>query len=214
MNSESLRLHKYETVSPGRDDGASCRALVEEARRGCEDAFEDLVRCYGPVVTAYLHGRVSSPEECEDLYQEVFVTAFYKLDQLRNPDRFGPWLLRIARSKFVDYSRNYQRRKVQFAPLVTASDTDELPVELEGLQRRPDTEAQTTEICEIIEGCIGKLRDRYRVVVALRIIEDMPASEIASRLSLRGSTVRMRLKRGLQTLRKRLQAQGLHLDIE
>ena len=59
---------------------------------------------------------------------------------------------------------------------------------------------------------LGELKDTYRVVLYLRLVEELSYVEIAERLGLRDGTVRVRSRRGLNLLRKKLTVQGITLD--
>ena len=88
------------------DDGE----LVAQSLGGKDLAFEVLVDRYSPMVLGYLWGKTPSATDCEDLTQEVFLTAFRYLKRLRASDRLGGWLLRIARSRLMDFHRTRSRR--------------------------------------------------------------------------------------------------------
>ena len=198
--------------SPVLENDAPSAYVVRQAIAGNGDAQATLVRYFGPLVTAYLHGRVFNHQELEDLYQEIFLTAFSRLRTLRNPNRFAPWLLRIARSKWVDHVRRKKLKDAWFVEVISELDEYESGGAKVVSQRRPDVHGYATEIDEMVGACLGKLNDKHRVVVTLRLIEEMSINEIADRLSLKGSTVRMRLMRGLYYLRKMLHNKGLEFD--
>ena len=79
-------------------------ALVESARSGDRTAFEGLYHSFAPLVHGVLLARVPYGE-VSDLVQDVFLTAFRKLDALRDPARFGPWVAIIARNRAADFYR-------------------------------------------------------------------------------------------------------------
>src|SRR4051812_24168780 len=71
-----------------------CASLVEAVRRGDRDAFERLYRQFSPLVHGILLARVPAGE-VDDLVQDVFLTAFRKLDALRESAAFGGWIAMI-----------------------------------------------------------------------------------------------------------------------
>lgn len=188
MNAIELR----EAVSP---------IVVEMAQMGDLDAFEELVRRYTPVLMGFFLGRLRSEADRDDLVQEVWISVYENLGRLRDPDRFGGWAFRIARRKLVDFHRRRNRRPI----LVVAVGERANPGEDAG----PAGYAIDRETFEMVGQAIGRLRSRYRLVVALRLIEEMSCVEIAERLGMKESTVRMRLKRGLEKLRRDLARQGV-----
>ena len=91
--------------------------LVRSARAGDESAFTRLYERYGRVVHALLLARVTA-QDVEDLVQDVFLTAWRRLDDLRDPAAFGGWIAMIARNRATDA----HRRAAEFV---------ELPADLE-----------------------------------------------------------------------------------
>ena len=165
-------------------------ALVESARAGDRAAFERLYHSFAPLVHGVLLARVPYGE-VSDLVQDVFLTAFRKLDALRDPARFGPWVAIIARNRAADFYRR-------------ARQTEELRDELaEGARH----EAEASEALEVIRS----LPEAYRETLVLRLVEGMTGPEIAERTGLRPASVRVNLHRGMKLLRKRL---GVGVDLK
>ncbi len=96
-----------EILLPG-EERASARdavdGLVAAAREGDEAAFEQLYALYGPMVHGILLARVARPQ-VDDLMRDVFVTAWRRLDGLRDCGAFGGWLAMIARNRATDCHR-------------------------------------------------------------------------------------------------------------
>ena len=175
-------------------------ALVARAQQADPEAFEILARHYSPVVLAYFYGRLPSSMDADDLLQEVLLTAFRNLSALRDVERFGPWLLRIAKSRYIDGMRAHRRLSAR----------EVAAARLEEIDRASASPEQVVDhaLQEAIRTAVGKLPSKYRVVVALRLFDELSLLEIADRLGLKESTVRMRHRRGLDMLRKSLHRMG------
>ncbi|MCE5228621.1 sigma-70 family RNA polymerase sigma factor [bacterium] len=173
--------------------------LVRRVASGETARFADLMQRYSPVVLGFLYGRVRSEADREDVLQEVFLEAFRQIARLRRPERFGPWLMRISRSKLLDYYRQRQRRSGREAEL--GDDPDDDPIDP---APGPRDLLSESELQRRVRDAIGRMRDRYRTVLYLRLIAEEEPQAIARRLGLKESTVRMRLMRGLEQLRNRL----------
>ena len=177
-------------------------ALIERVLAGDSGVFEVLMERYAPMVLGYLCRRTRSNLDKEDLLQEIFFTAYSQLENLRRLDRFGPWLMKIVRNKCVDFLR---KRTVQ-PPTVSIedySDTISSDVFSQRVQLLPDPieEASFAETRSLVLDAIGKTGDKHRTILYMRLIGEEPLYEIAQRLGLKESTVRVRLHRGLKTLR-------------
>lgn len=160
--------------------------LVRSARAGDESAFARLYERYARVVHAVLLARVDR-QDVEDLVQDVFLTAWRRLDDLRDPAAFGGWLGMIARNRATDA----HRRAVPFV---------ELPADLEGPGAASDGAEANAALA-----AIRALPDAYRETLVLRLVEGLTGPEIAARTGLTPASVRVNLHRGMKLLREKLE---------
>ena len=126
--------------------------------------------------------------EAEDVVQDSFIKGFQKIHQLEDEANLGAWLKRIVVNKSLDVVRN--RKKIVFV--------DETHI----LETKIDDEDEIEETVSIdyIKECINKLKDKYRIILVLYMIEDYNHREIGVMLSLKESTVRNQYKRGKDQL--------------
>lgn len=160
--------------------------LVRRAQRGDETAFASLYDRYARVVHGILLARVPRVD-VEDLVQEVFLSAWQRLDTLRDPAAFGGWLAMITRNRATDSRRQ-------------AVDTDELPPTLTA----PDATAARAEALAILE-IVRSLPEAYRETLIMRLVEGLTGPEIAQRTGLTPASVRVNLHRGMKLLRGKLE---------
>ena len=159
--------------------------LVRAAAGGDSTAFTRLYERYGRMVHGLLLARVGR-DEAEDLVQDVFLTAWRRLDALRDPAAFGGWIAMIARNRAIDFHRR-------------TADLVELPDNLES----PGTLAEQTDANAAL-AAIRALPDTYRETLILRLVEGLTGSEIAARTGLTPGSVRVNLHRGMRLLRDKL----------
>jgi RNA polymerase sigma-70 factor, ECF subfamily len=162
-------------------------ALVEAVRGGDRDAFGRLYDLYARMVHGILLARVPYGE-VDDLVQDVFLVALRKIDSLREPAAFGPWLAMITRNRAMDYHRRTR-------------EMDELP---DTLAHTSAPHAEANEVLAII--C--ELPEAYREPLILRFVEGMTGPEIAVRTGLAPASVRVNIHRGMKLLRARLEVTG------
>lgn len=170
-------------TDPAGDDDA---ALVAAARGGDRAAFGRLYQRHARMVHGLLLAHVPRAE-AEDLTQEVFVQAMRKLDGLRDPGAFAPWLAAIARHRAADSHRD--RRPTEALEESAGSGTSEV-----------EARAGAPEILAVIQA----LPVAYRETLILRLVEGMTGPEIAERTGLTPDSVRVNLHRGMKKLRQRL----------
>jgi len=182
-----LELGPVLTVMPARSPTAAneLAATIRAVTAGDEDAFARLYRDYAGMVHAILLGRVPR-RDVDDLVQEVFVAAYTRIHELREPGAFGGWIATIARNRATDYLRQ-------------ARDQEPLPDELPGGQ---PIEAETLAVLDVVR----KLPEAYRETLLMRLVEGMSGAEIAERSGLTAASVRVNLHRGMKLLRDHLGA--------
>lgn len=106
--------------------------LVRRASGGDSEAFAELVRRYRDAVYGYCYHRMGSFEDARDLAQDAFVRAFTCLDQLRDPERFGGWVRRIAANLCTRWAES--RREIAVESIECQ---DEVPESPHAAERRP-----------------------------------------------------------------------------
>lgn len=158
---------------------------VRQARRGSQQAFSFLYRRFSPLVHGILLGRFP-PAVADDMTQECFVTAFARLSQLKDDEKFGAWIAVIAR-----------RARPQLTPEATAAaDLDAYVSE----GTTPEDVADATRVFH----AIANLPEAYRETLMLRLAEGMSGPEIAALTGLTHQSVRVNLHRGMAKLRAAL----------
>ncbi len=160
--------------------------LVRAARDGDGRAFERLYDRYARVVHGLLLARAPR-NDVDDLVQDVFLTAWRRLDDLRDPAAFGGWVATIARNRALDAYRRTAEEVSLPDDLPAAGETGAL--------------AEANAILAVIR----RLPDAYRDTLALRLVEGFSGPEIAERTGLTAASVRVNLHRGLKLLREKLE---------
>jgi RNA polymerase sigma-70 factor (ECF subfamily) len=156
---------------------------IRAVAAGDRDAFSRLYRDYARMVRAVLLGRVR-PHDVDDLLQEVFLTAYRRIRELREPAAFGGWIATIARNRATDHLRQSREH-------------DELPADL------PGGESIATDTLDVLDA-VRRLPEAYRETLLMRLVEGMSGAEIAERSGLTAASVRVNLHRGMKMLREKL----------
>lgn len=167
--------------------------LVRLAVSGETWAFGRLVERYGERVLARVRRVVRRPDDAEDLAQEVFLLAFRRLGQLHDGSRFSPWLSRIAENK----ARNWHRRRmvqIRFEELLTKE------------WNEPDANESTAEreARMMVRQAIRRLSGAHRDVIEHHYYKGCSYAETAHQLGLEVNTVRSRLQKARQRIRKEM----------
>jgi RNA polymerase sigma factor (sigma-70 family) len=168
--------------------------LVERARNGDVDAYEDLVRRYQEAAVRIAYPIVGARGEAEDAVQDAFVKAFYALGRFRPGMPFRPWLLRIVTNE----ARNRRKAAGRRAHLA-----------LRAAQDRPSGDAVPSPEASVLEEeqrnmlleAVNRMSEKDRVVIAYRYFLGMSEEEMAESLGWARGTVKSRLSRALRRLR-------------
>jgi len=178
------------TGNDRRDDGE----LVRRARGGDRDAFTALVERYRDMVCAAAFCFLGSAEDAQDAAQEAFITAYGRLGQLREPDKFAPWLRRLALNGCTDALRRRGARVVSLdEPWDEACQAAITPDAAEGLLTRL-----------AVREALNCLSEPMRLTVTLCYGGGYSHTEVARFLGIPVNTVRSRLGHAKRRLREEM----------
>ena len=171
------------------------RELVESARRGAPDAFEELVRRTSRMVFARCALEMGDPQRAEDLTQETFLAAWRSIRSLKEAGGFRGWLLRIAQNACIDARRRDARlrRTPPAAAGVDALDAIPAPA-------LPDTGESRERALAILRS----LPEEYRLPLTLRYLGGADFESIQLQMGISPGSLRGLLNRGLTLLRMEL----------
>lgn len=182
----------------------SDREIVREVLNGNPDLFEVLVARYEKPIFNYVYGMVRHRQDAEDLTQEAFVKAFFALRTYKESFEFSTWMYRIARNVCLDY---FRRQKIRsFFSLNTPVGEEEEDEMGDFLPSGEDPEEGILEgeLLERVSEAVGKLPWKFREVIVLRYVEELPYEDIAQILGVPVGTVKTYLHRAKLKLKEML----------
>jgi RNA polymerase sigma-70 factor (ECF subfamily) len=171
--------------------------LARRAREGDDDAYEDLVKRYGPIAVRVAWLVTRDRDEAQDAAQEAFVKAYYALPRFRPDLPFRPWLLRIVANEARNRARSGRRRERLTLRAAAVSDGDAAP--------SPETAALAQEDREALVSALNRLEPRDREVIGYRFLLGLSEAETAEVLDVRLGTAKSRLSRAMAKLRQVLE---------
>ncbi len=180
-------------------DVAADADLLQRFRAdGDPEAFEAIVRRYGPCVLSRCRKVLSSQADVEDAFQATFVTLLQNARCIRQPQRLGGWLGGVAHRVAVKALANKVRReRVEKRRPAPASETPDL---------------SWREACAVLHEELDRLPDTYRLPLILCYLEGQSRDEAAVQLGVKPDALRGRLARGRERLRERLTRRGVLLS--
>jgi RNA polymerase sigma-70 factor (ECF subfamily) len=186
-------------LSPKLDEATLIRAV----QRGDQDAFEQLVRAYDQSVLRLAVNLLRSQEDARDVFQEAFLRVFRSIDSFRFDCSFHTWLYRIVTNICLDYLRKRKVRKEE--PAVV--DTPEGPLdrmndfEEEAAHADPERNMRNIQLGQRIEGALGGLTPRERMVFELRHYQGLRLRNIGEILGTSEEAAKNCLFRATQKMR-------------
>ena len=180
--------------------------LASGLRLGSEDAYELLVARFQQPVYNLVYRLMAYPGDVSDVTQEVFLKVFRNIKTFRSQSSLKTWIYRIAVNEVHNYRRWVFRHKRQEVTLEDESEggknvSDAVP----DRGRSPYDYALDGEKRVLIEDALARINPIFRTAVALRDIEDLSYEEIAEILNISLGTVKSRITRGREAMRRQLE---------
>ena len=166
------------------------RDLAVRIRHRESDGLDDLLARHGRELHAVVFLILRNEQDAEEVVADTLLTAWRKIETLRDPDRLRPWLLAIA-------ARIALRRRRRFQPHV---------VSLDAVAMLPgDAPSAAAELD--FKDAINRLPPRMRAAIALHAVADLPVTEVAHVLGTSENTVKSQLREARARLRVTLQVE-------
>ena len=182
--------------------------FIERLKRSDPAAFEKLVNERSGEIYGLLYRLTENTEEARDLTQETFLRAFQSIGQFRGESDLRTWIYRIAINQARNRWRWWRRRHRDSTVSIDAADANGIPFISKlssGNSGNPEQGALAHERERALRKALSGLRRVYREAVVLRDIEGFAYEEIAVALDISVGTVKSRLARGRQELRRKLE---------
>ena len=182
--------------------------LIRRAQRGDADAFEQLLLEHQKNVYNLCYRMAGNPDDAMDLSQETFLRAWRCLDQYQFASAFSTWLYRLCSNICIDFLR--RRRRQQTVPLTFEdADGEEQTYAVPDAQPLPEEQVELKLTREILQAAMAQLLPEHRAVLQLRVVNEMSYEQIADVLDIQIGTVKSRLSRARNQLKKILERGNL-----
>ncbi|SES92470.1 RNA polymerase sigma factor [Hymenobacter actinosclerus] len=184
--------------------------LVVQLQGGSEAAFRTLVTRYQNRVYRTVLALLRSPEEAEDVAQEVFVEVYQTIGRFRGEATLATWLYRLATSRALKHQRQARARK-RFAYFTSLLGLDNRVLHEPPDHETPQTQLEGAQQVELLRARLARLPDQQQVAFTLRHEQELSYEEIAAVLQTTVPAVESLLFRARQTLCAHLQPNPRHV---
>jgi RNA polymerase sigma-70 factor (ECF subfamily) len=203
---EQTSLARLDLEARSGDDPHEAR-LIARLREADLEAFEELVSHFERPVYSLCFRLLGDAEEARDAAQETFMRVYRGLGSFRGDSGLKTWIYRIAINQAMNQQRWWRRRhKDQTVSLELSRGESESTLGnlLPSGAASPEQQAISNEREGRIMRALGEIKQDYRVALVLREIEELSYEEIAAALSISIGTVKSRIARGREELRRRI----------
>ncbi|MDP1995057.1 MAG: RNA polymerase sigma factor [Ignavibacteria bacterium] len=170
-------------------------SLIKRFIDGDESVFKLLVNRHKEKVRNLIFVTLNSPDMIDDISQEVFISVFKKLDRFRFESQFTTWLYRITINKCRDHLR-----KVKIRSILSPFSASEEELSYSSSNLHDDTEIQ-----EIVRKAVAQLPIKLRAPLILKDFEGLSYQEIAESIGVEVGTIKSRIFRARESLKKYLE---------
>lgn len=178
--------------------------LLDGLRSGDEAAYEALLDRFQAPVFHLVRRLIDDPTEAGDVVQDVFLKVFRNVSSFRGQSSLKTWIYRIAVNEAHNRRRWFTRHRRAEVGLEMEGEGRDYLDQISDSARTPFDLALNEEVKSAIEAALAALNPVFRSAVVLRDLEDMSYEEIADVLNVSLGTVKSRILRGRESLRKAL----------
>ena len=187
-------MERYTPPSGEPEDDRAARDLevIDEVLHGRTDRFKELVTRYQSMVAGIAWRAGCRREDVEDVVSEVFLKVYRNLHQYRPDHAFSTWLYKLTANHVVDRARRMKKERGRV----------EMPEQVQDSSPGAEISLEDRERQALVREALAHVDERYRIVMHLVYVEGLKVDDTARILGLPEGTVKTRLMRGREALRK------------
>ena len=173
--------------------------LIERFRKGQIQAFNLLAWRWQKPILNFLYRFLGNVQDSEDACQKTFIKVYQKLIDLQDVNKFRVWLYQVAANQARDQLRH--RKRHSFFSLDSNPKRNE--------SSKVEGRAHQIQLKSIFESAMQNIPEEQRVIIVMKVYQDLKFIEIAEALKLPINTVKSRMYYGLKALKEILKKQNL-----
>lgn len=185
-----------------RPTNLNTEELIEQCKSGNQLAQLEIYNRYYKAMYNASYRIVKNSFDAEDIMQDSFLMAFSKLDSLTDNKVFGPWLKRIVINNSI-YRFNKKIKKNETSIVNVSFKIEAYAVENKSIE---PTKIKAKQILDTLK----TLKDNYRIVLTLNLIEGYDYEEISQIMNISYANCRTTISRAKENLRKKLASEAVH----
>ena len=188
------------------------RSILVKAMNGDAASFESIVQRYENAAFALAFRMCHDRHLAADVTQEIFLQLYRKLGRYDLDRPFTPWFFRLATNMAINVLKLRQNRRSKVASELGDPDGQDPLGQIPSSLPAAADQVMADERRGRLRKLIASLPEKYSAIVALRYLRELTVEEIGEALSMPVGTVKVRLYRARDLLRRRLEQEGLLFD--
>ena len=194
--------------------GQNEQLLLEKAKAGDIAAFEELIEGYQKRIYNLAYRILGNYEDAGDMAQEALIRIFRSIANFKEQSYFSTWVYRITTNVCLDEIKKRKNKKVISLDEEIRMEDGEMKRQIMSDDLQPDAAAELEELRTFVSDAINSLPEDQRLVITLRDIQGLSYEEISSVLDCPSGTVKSRINRARQALKKVLSTKRELFDEE
>ena len=191
--------------------------LINRFRKGQTQAFNLIVWRWQKPLLNFLYRFLGNKQDAEDVNQKTFLKVYQKISSLKEIDRFQVWLYQVAANEARDLLRRKKNRSFLSLGIRSKSNSsfeeNNIPDIADSETVDADNNIHQAELRKIFENAMQEIPEEQRVVIIMKIYQDLKFAEIAEILQESLNTIKSRMYYGLKALRQVLQKQNFSEEV-
>jgi len=197
-------------VFMGQDE----QVLLEKAKAGDVAAFEELIESYQKKIYNLAYRIIGNYDDAADMAQEVLIRIFKSIANFKGQSSFSTWIYRITTNVCLDEIRRKKNKKIISLDEEIRMEDGEIKRQIMSDDLQPDAAAEQEELRSAVSNAINSMPDDHSLIITLRDIQGLSYDEISAVLDCPIGTVKSRISRARQALKKVLSTRRELFDEE
>ncbi|WP_243109359.1 RNA polymerase sigma factor [Anaerophilus nitritogenes] len=178
------------------------KSLIHKSQQGHIESFENLIKNYQKLAFNIAYRMLGNIEDAKDATQDAFLKAYKNIDQFKEESTFSTWLYKIVTNTCLDVLRKKKKIKIYSYDQNIETEKGKVLREIADEENTPEKIVEKNEIQKHMQQAIDSLSEHHRSVIILRDIQGFSYEEIAKILNCSKGTVKSRINRARQALKK------------
>lgn len=175
--------------------------IIKQCKSGDREAFNTLISNYNTQVINIAYGMLTDREDACDAAQEVFVKVYRSIGSFNEKSSFATWLYRITANTCSDFLRKRSRRS-NVISLSGYGGEENKELDIEDENASVEDGLEMTERQTAVRKALGELKEEHRLMITMCDLQGMSYDQIADVMKIPTGTVKSRINRARQALKK------------